>query len=882
MRFMGQIRHRAHALGISLLLALLGVLPAHAGAELEARIYFDIEAQPLSTAILRYSEQSGVQVTSPSELLSGRHTRGVHGNQSAQAALIQLLEATGLVFEIIDSRTVAIRPAPQTLRGSGGTVPGKAQPGAPSTHGGEPAEARGQATTSGERAVSPAGVSPRVSSSPQEVIVSARKQSETLLDVPQSITAYSAHTIAEYDIRSFIDYATITPNLSFSYGTGQLGFVTSRSVAIRGIGGAGTTALYIDDIPVPESVDPRVVDIERIEILRGPQGTLYGQSSLGGNVRLVTVQPSFTDADAQFATQAGWTSGGANPDYSSDLAGTITVVPDRVAVRAVMFVDHEGGFLTRTFFINNGAGEGSDDNQGAFLTYGGSLSILNRVTDRLDVTLRILYQDQSDHGWPATWAQLPQFIPASYIVNRVADVQEVATDNWHLPSLQISYKGSGWSLSSSTNYFSRKAHDIEDGTEGTDDVLSIYGLKLDPYSPIPWDGYYMDHRLVHETRVSIAKVRGISAVAGVYLSKVLDNGILNSHDIPGIAAAGLWPTNLGWYSQNENEIRSAALFGELYYDLSNFELTLGLRGYALRENGLVFAEGALNGQVTDQTLEQTSQQGVSPKFDLSYKFTSDTMAYGLASSGFRPGGAGRVLPPICEPFPPRSNLQANQATSYGSDSVWNYELGAKSELLDQRLLLTGSVFEMNWTDIQQTITLPQCFITFIANAGAARARGGELELSGRLWQGLELRAGVGFDNAIITNEGLSEQPVGSRVYQIPRWTWMTAGTYTQPLDPQLLSFLTVELAHVGDSVSGTSGIGTGLTRPAYTVLNSRFGVQWANNELALYANNSANERANLGDLNPISYAPVNADGIRMLRIAVLQPFQMGVQFRHRF
>jgi outer membrane receptor protein involved in Fe transport len=258
------------------------------------------------------------------------------------------------------------------------------------------------------------------------------------------------------------------------------------------------------------------------------------------------------------------------------------------------------------------------------------------------------------------------------------------------------------------------------------------------------------------------------------------------------------------------------------------------------------------------------------------------MVYALASKGFRAGGAGASLPPICEPFP-GLNVRPNQPTSYGSDSVWNYEVGAKSGLLDHHLLLTGSLFDMNWTDIQQSVTLPRCFVTFTTNAGAARTRGGELELLGHPWEALELRAGVGFDHAYITNQGFSQQPVGSRVSQVPRWTWLAGGVYRRPLSPMLTGFVTMDLSHVGDSVSGTAGIGTaGLMRPAYTLLNSRLGVQWSSNELAVYANNMTNERANLGDLNPVSYAPVAANGSRMLRIVVLPPVQVGLQFRHTF
>lgn len=857
-------------------------------------ISFDIPPQALSSALVQFSDQAGVQFTAPGTSLSGLRSDGVRGKYPPAKALGILLHRTGLSYRIVDERTISIGRAGLAGAGTTSAAPGNpGEEGKTQSSGGfrlapaDQGQASGASVVSGSQSGVPSGVPPTTGGNSQsvlqEVVVSSRKMSESLLDVPQSVTAYSAHALQEFNIQSFTDYATMTPNLSFSYGSGMLGFVDSRSVAIRGIEGAGTTSLYIDDTPVPESIDPRVVDIERIEILEGPQGTLYGQSSLGGNIRLITVQPSFTDADAHFDSQAGWTDGGASPDYGGDFAGTLTVVPDRVAVRLVGFVDHEAGFLTRTFPTDDGAGPlGSDDNQGANLTYGGSLTVLTRITDNLDVTLRIMDQQTGYHGWPAIWAEPPQLTPISYDVSSTADVQPWSSDNWYLPSLEIMYRGTGWTLTSSTSYFSRKAEDVEDGTQGTDDVFAdYYGLDLDPYNPVPWNGYYMDHRVVEETRAVIDPIHGFRAVVGVFASKVVDNGILNSHDIPGIEAAGLWPTDLAWYSQNENETRTNAVFGELYYDIANFEFTVGLRRYDLRENGLVFAEGALNGQVTNQTLEQTSQEGVSPKFAVSYKFTPDTMTYALASKGFRGGGAGGLLPPLCEPFPSGLNLTPNQPTTYGSDWVWNYEVGAKTAVLDDRVLLTASAFDMNWTDIQQAVTLPRCFITFITNAGAARAKGGEFEASGHPWQPLEIRVGVAYDNAVITDEGFSQQPVGSRVYQIPRWTWNVGGTYTQPLTQDLTGFATLSLSHVGDSVSGTLD-SVGLTIPAYTILNGQMGVQWATNELALYAKNLTNKNADLGVLNPISYDPVNAEGIPTLRITLLPPLQIGLRYSHAF
>ena len=140
------------------------------------------------------------------------------------------------------------------------------------------------------------------------VVVTARKRDESLAKVPEAITVFTAQTLEAYNIQSFDDYATKTPNISFAYGGGPTGIADARTVAIRGITGqnlfgtAGATGFYIDDTPVPGSIDPRVLDIDNIEVLKGPQGTLFGESSLGGNVRLITKRPNLI----RTTTSATW------------------------------------------------------------------------------------------------------------------------------------------------------------------------------------------------------------------------------------------------------------------------------------------------------------------------------------------------------------------------------------------------------------------------------------------------------------------------------------------------------------------------------------------------------------------------------------------------
>src|SRR5580658_1088545 len=235
------------------------------------------------------------------------------------------------------------------------------------------------------------------STEPETIIVSARKRDESIAEVPTSITAFTAATLKDYNVQSFADYATKTPDMSFSYGGGPTGIADARTVAIRGITGqnlfgtAGATGFYIDDTPVPGSLDPRVVDLASIEVLKGPQGTLYGESSLGGNVRLVTRQVDLANSGFGFMVDAGATSGGGSPDGGGNVIANMVVIPGTAALRVVLFADHEAGYLTRTYPTDPTSPGGgnpslsvprtSSGDQGAVSTGGGSAALLVKATD---------------------------------------------------------------------------------------------------------------------------------------------------------------------------------------------------------------------------------------------------------------------------------------------------------------------------------------------------------------------------------------------------------------------------------------------------------------------------------------------------------------------
>ena len=795
----------------------------------------------------------------------------------------------------------------------------------------------------------------------QEVVVTARKRDEAAIDVPASITAFSAAALERLGVQSFTDYAAKTPNLSFSYGTANYGYVDSHTVAIRGVAGIGTTGIYIDETPVPDSVDPRVVDIRSIEVLKGPQGTLFGQGSIGGNLRLITVQPSATSADGHVAARLGGTSGAGSPDYGIDFAGTVPLIDDRLLLRVVGFYEHDGGYLHRTFPDANGIPQ-DRGNYGDTKSFGGSLALRWIASDSLDFLLRVMAQNKQEAGWAAPYAPLPDFSIPSLTMDRAVDIGERARDRWYLPSLTISYRGAGFDVHSSTSYFDRRATDLEDGTEGTTDALNndyaFLGQAgiVPTATPFAWSEVVSFRRTSHETRVSFDKWRfaehqSISGIAGIYLSRSfsdtqLDAGRyefikslgLNTNAVVGTPAIGYCnnPSNpndtscasygsgAAWFSYTPSYHNDRALFGELYYGFYDFELTTGLRAYHQEQSGTQLEYGALNFAELNVPLPRTTQSGVTPKVALAYKPSSQAMTYVSYSKGFRSGGAGVPLPTNLTPpiFFQEIHQVGGKPTTYDSDTVSNYELGGKLESDSRHVVLSAAVFQMNWHNIQQTIIAPGSEIALTVNAGDARIRGGEIELEGRPLNALDLRAGLGYENAVITRGQLYWQPTGSRVYQVPKLTASLSGTYTVPVTDRVSSYVTADYSYTGDSISGTAGcqINTGSSpgpgvppdthyfpcpnagpdtlagvaprRAGYNIVNARIGLSWDRSQLALYVNNITKSRPNLGDFNPAAYPkhasdPAHFDstygaGFLIPRVGTLQPFHAGLEYRQRF
>jgi iron complex outermembrane recepter protein len=909
-----------------------------------------IPAEPLANALNDLAQQSGLQVMFASELVARLRSAEVKGTLTPEEALQRLLSNTGLHFEFVNPHTITIvgpgtKPSPDSKPASPDPKPpterrdseSQATPKTASNiQQGDHAMPRrnlfarwlglGAACSAalygaGACAQDTTTTAAAEPTTLETITVSARKRDESLAKVPEAITVFTAQNLEDYNIQSFDDYATKTPNISFAYGGGPTGIADSRTIAIRGITGqnlfgtAGATGFYIDDTPVPGSVDPRVLDIDNIEVLKGPQGTLFGESSLGGNVRLITKRPDLSSNDIGYMVQAGATSGGGSADGGAGVIGNLVLSPDVLALRVVLFGNHDAGYLTRTFPTTPQVATTGDSfttpyenvprtsvgNQGAQTTYGGSISTLFKVTQDFEARLRVMYQNTEDHGFPATFAPLPAFQP-DYTLNRAFNVQPDAIDRWALPSLDLKYSGPGFSVVSSTSYFYRHTHDLEDSTYGTEQGFYYdYGVATLPNQPLLWDGERYHNQFTEELRLSFEPIHNLSGTVGAFFSNTrslffipntyatgmpaASPGSYTCVAAPAVCPGGEWPNDLIWSQNNPGTQKDSSVFGELYYKFfDKFNLTLGARKYWLKQTTDYTANGYLDLGPTPSNPQENTESGTDPKVGLSYQATDTAMFYVSASKGFRAGGAQANFPACVLP-----GLPIEDITHIKSDTLWSYEGGTKVQVPETGLLLSAAGFHINWDNPQQQVALP-CGFYLQLNGGSASINGGEIELTGKVTPAFQLRFGMGYEKTDIVNPGaLSYAKVmpGIHIPGVPAWTASVGGVYTQALTSELDGFISADYSYTGNSISLLNG-GSGLigSRPPYSLANLRFGVQHAKQEVSLNIHNLGNAKPNLGDIGYVGYAQYEPNMTTPLtplpQVATLQPLTVILQYKNNF
>lgn len=705
-----------------------------------------------------------------------------------------------------------------------------------------------------------------------EVVVTATKREESAQNVGISLTALTSAQLEDKGVQQFFDYGTSIPNLSFGIGAAD-GSLAARGVALRGIQGSNTTGFYLDDTPVLETLDPHIVDIARIEVLRGPQGTLYGAESMGGTVRIVTEQPNLQRLEGQVHAGLSDTRNGSLNELTEGVVN-VPLVADLAAVRASAFYQFDDGYFNKGLGPESAPPTSTLNDQGSMKYYGGQVAVLIAPASGWSITPRILYQQTEQGGSPYAYR-------SEYNLQQreVFDLSPGGTDKWYLASLTVNYKASYGTFVSSTAYFDRKTFETEDDTDVTQ-----YDLSLASPLPSPITRALDLRRFAQELRFASAFSGPVQLVAGgFYSNSTRDRDY--EWSAQGLAASGVAPTDLLLTFIDSRGAEEYALFGDLSYDVTpRLKATAGVRWFrdtaTFRQltNGFFFG-----GAPATYVAPSTSENGVTPKYLVEYKTTDNVLLYASAGKGFREGGNNIALPAGpppqgCDQDLANIGLTAAQVSTFKSDSLWDYEAGFKSSFGERRYTLNGTAFLIDWTDIQQQVSLPLCGYGLTGNSGRARSTGIELEFSGRILTALTAGVSFGYDNAHITEQGSgSPQTVGSPVYQVPRVTLATNAEYQQPLSGGWVGFARVDYSYVGASFSANNSQVTLLRRSPYGIGNVRFGARTDRYEVAAFVKNVGDKRANLGDA-----IMIGAGEPGQPRFVINQPFTAGVEGRWRF
>ncbi|GAC1299394.1 MAG: TonB-dependent receptor [Steroidobacteraceae bacterium] len=771
----------------------------------------------------------------------------------------------------------------------------------------------------------PAADTPASSSELETITVTAQKRSESEQSVPLSMTTFSGAALQQKDINTFFDYATKVPNLAFA-PTGD-GVGTARTVAIRGISGDHVTGYYIDDTPLPDSLDPRVLDIDHIEVLRGPQGTLYGARSMGGVVRIITKEPNLNEFDGNVHGGVSTTSHTRRPNWTGDGVVNIPLMADHMALRLSGFYDTEAGYFKRSYCTDPAAamaltctplattGISTVDNVGAINTYGGAASLTVKLNDALTITPRAMLQKATYNGFPlADYLSMPGngigypvpsgpytlprgMIPSSFTQASWFNVPEGGYDAWGLYSLTLHWKTGIGELVSSTAYFSRKVFETENEGDFVYAAITstVPGGRPQPGAISEVKNY---QRFVQEVRFASDLKGPVQFVVGGFYSDFHGRLPFASYyppaEVPNLDATLGGPNNPDYpnliFAQDfRTDIREPAAFGEVSFQPADaLKLTAGLRWYQVKISSAGYEEGLATGggpAIVSPSIT-TVESGVNPKFEADYHLTPDHMLYVNVAKGFRPGGLVPIVPPGQANTPTDCvaalqkadpNITIGQTREFKSDSLWNYELGTKTSWLDHRLTFDAAAFYIRWNNIQQQILL-SCGFQYIANAGAAESKGGEMEIHARPTEPLELSLGIGYQHANITQESASSpQKVGSPVYQVPDWTGNGSVMYTTQLGSAWKMVTGADFSYIGRSFSGNNNPSDPRLRPAYRLINARLAFDCGPLDIALVGKNLANEVANLGDNRSIA-----AETPGRPRLFVNQPRTIGVEFRHSF
>ncbi|MGE4408962.1 MAG: TonB-dependent receptor [Sphingobium sp.] len=713
------------------------------------------------------------------------------------------------------------------------------------------------------------------SSDQNEIVVTALKRSDTIQKVPLAISAVTGDSLSSMGITDSSSLARVSPGLILRESS-----LSGSRLTLRNIQSVGepTVGLYYDETPISNSAGVSsdsggstpnfdLYDAERVEVLRGPQGTLYGSSSMGGAVRLILAKPDLAQLKGSFNAKVMSVDGG---DLGAEGQGMINIpiVDGRLGVRVVGFYKNRPGY------VDNIALDRSNLN--GIDSYGGRVLVRFKPTDNFTLDGMVSLQNLTG-GLSTYLLSAGSYNQDFRALQEVDDRNEIysGTANWDIGPVVITLTGSHLYRDFKYSYDSTPI--FENGV-ATNVVGSaaynayLMGVPSVSYSPqiTKTDSF--------EARVSSNGSGPIDWTAGFFFSNrrgYIDSDIVQADKFTGKLLPVNDTTLLG-QRKIRDQLKQIAGFGEVTWHVtSKFSATGGLRYYKYDREfaGEVTKENPFVGfSKYPYTEFVTSEDGFLYKANLSYQFTNYIMTYATVSTGQRPGGVNTALG-----IP-------QEVQSYNGDNVTNYELGAKLRLLGGALTLNGAAFQLDWDDIQTQAYIPNSAFSFIANAGKARIRGIELEAVAEPMRGLRIDGSASYIDSKLLEDQSNQNLVasglkGDPIPMVPNVTAQGGIQYSWGLGSALSAKLRGDAQFQGGTWTRfrhTSAVQGHI--PAYATFNIRAELSDDDNawSASLFINNVANSDA---VTNKFASTIYGANNVRAISVV---PRTIGLELSRRF
>lgn len=878
-------------LGLAVLTALNA--SAHAAAPATALVNLEIRAQPLRDALNEFGRQSGLQVVFIYTDIDGAITASpLAGRFSPQAALARLLANTELAYEFINPRTVAIRRAGTPSRDE--AAPSRSSRALEDSTGSSQlrlaqddaarsvTQRAGQSATRAGRGESDVGRFVL-----EEVIVTAQKRKEVLREIPQSVTVVSAATLERQQAHDLQDYVGLVPGMSLQSNARGNTRLTLRGINAGGV--ASTVAVYVDDVPYGSSSgladafflsgDFDTMDIDRLEVLRGPQGTLYGASALGGVLKFVTTVPQTDELTASISASAETVSGG---DLGYSGTGTLNVpLGERAAVRASGFYRRYGGFVDSVsgpIVGLNGEPAILDarrrDDINDVDIYGGRISGLFGLNDAVSLRVTALLQNIASAGSnvietdPNTLEPLNDRLTFSQYHPETSDIR------YRIYSAALDWDLGFASLVSASSYATLDNEFVTDFSfQFAPALTAIFGNPATrPLGAVRHQQTKTD-KVTEELRLNSPDNDAFEWLVGAFFTREKSQigrqairateGITNvvATDIPLLSDA-LLPTTYREY---------AGFANATWHLAPRFDLSFGGRWSRNEQEADLTITGLINGpgQVIPDlnSAANVFRYSVAPRFE----FNDTASLYARVATGYRAGGPN-IVPPAAPPDTPRT---------YDADETTNYELGFKADWLDHALSVDIAAYYIDWKDIQLFASVNGTGVN--TNGGTAVSRGVEFAARAQPLRGLTLMLDGAYADAYLTQDtpALTGGLDGDPLPYVPDWSLNLSGDYEWAVLGSARAYIGSSIRYVGEQTAdfAVRTAANSLRRiSSYQLIDVRAGLRTTRWSLDAYAKNVSDEATITSiQLAPVGFLPNGAIGTGINR-----PRTVGVSLSVRF